>query len=604
MDTVRKIYAILAPSERRRIYWLLPVITLMALLQVVGIASVTPFLALVANPGAIESNAWLNLAYTRLGFTSELRFLIFSGLVALVMILVSNFFTAYTSWLLLKFSWNTYHSLSERLLISYLYKPYVFFLNRHTAELGKNILSEVSEVVRGVLVPAMQLVARSVVALFVVVALVLVDWRLASIIFVVLGGAYFLIFWLVRRKLSSYGEARVASNKERFNSAVEALAGVKEIKLLGRETIFIRRYNKPSKTYTHVIAASQVISQLPSYVLEALAFGGILLMVIYLLATGRSVNGVLPLLGVYLFGIYRLMPALQQLFSSLTSIRSNAASLDAVYDDLKVDEVPTPHDRSGLTPLPFREKLELREVTFQYPESDMPVLKGFNVEIPAHTSVAFVGATGSGKTTTGDLILGLLRPQEGELLVDGVPVDDDNVANWQMNLGYVPQVIYLADDTIANNIAFGVHHTKVDPAAVERAAKLANIHDFIVSELPQGYQTRVGERGVRLSGGQRQRLGIARALYHQPSVLVLDEATSALDGVTEEYIFNAVSELGKSKTIIMIAHRISTVRACDTIYLLDHGRVLARGSYEELLETSPQFRAIAGAEPKSAATPA
>ena len=249
-------------------------------------------------------------------------------------------------------------------------------------------------------------------------------------------------------------------------------------------------------------------------------------------------------------------------------------------------------------PLPFKDKLELRNVAFQYPETDTPVIKDFSLTIKANTSVAFVGSTGSGKTTTVDILLGLLEPKTGQLVVDGVEVTEDNVAGWQKNLGYVPQLIYLNDDTIARNIAFGVHPTQLDMAAVERAAKLANIHDFITEELPQGYETPVGERGIRLSGGQRQRLGIARALYHNPEVLVLDEATSALDGVTEDSIFNAVDDIGKSKTIVMIAHRISTVRNCHVIYVLEKGRIVAQGTYDELLASSAKFRAIAQVEPE------
>jgi ATP-binding cassette, subfamily B, bacterial PglK len=593
MEIVRKIYALLTPQERRRVYLLLPVITVMALMQVIGIASVTPFLALVANPNVIETNYWLNLAYTELGFESSTRFLIFTGLLALGVILFSNAFTAYTSWLLMRFSWDTYHTLSERLLISYLYKPYVFFLNHNTSDLAKNILSEVSEVVRGVLVPLMNLVARTAVAVVVLAALFAVDWRLAGILFTLLGGAYAVIFLLVRQRLARYGKTRVAANRERFSSADEALSGIKEIKLLGKETIFLRRYSKGSQKYTYVTAATQVISQLPSYLLEAIAFGGILLMVIYLLATGQNISSFLALLGLYVFGIYRLMPALQQIFGSVTAIRANQASLDAVFDDLKSADIPTPHDRSSTPRLPFEEKLELRGVTFRYPGAKTPLQQGFDLVIKPNTSVAFVGSTGSGKTTTVDLILGLLRPEAGHLVVDGVPITDENLSNWQMNLGYVPQFIYLSDDTIANNIAFGVHHTRVDMAAVERAARLADIHDFIVGELPEGYATSVGERGIRLSGGQRQRLGIARALYHDPKVLVLDEATSALDNQTEEHIFEAVSEIGKSKTIIMIAHRISTVRDCDVIYVLEKGRVVAAGTYDELIRTSAKFRAIA-----------
>lgn len=597
MNTFRKIYALLSKKERRQLFWIVPIITFMALLQVVGIASVAPFLALVAKPTTITTNKYLDWAYTTFGFTDPTRFLIATGLMALFAILFTNLFTAYTTWLLYKFSWNTYHSLSERTLINYLYKPYSFYLNRNTADLGKNILSEVSETVRNVLVPTMNLISRSVVAVFVLFMLVLLDWRLALIMFGIVGGAYGLIFYFVRRKLSAYGEARVKANRERFHSVLEALAGVKEVKLLGKEPIFIRRYSKPSRKYAHVTAANQVIGALPSYGLEAIAFGGILLMVVYLLSSGKDVANILPTLGVYMFAIYRLMPALQNIFSAVTSIRSNEASLNTVYHDLQTADVPEMVDRDTIPTLPFKDKLELKNVTFTYPEMDQPVLENFNLSIRANTSVAFVGSTGSGKTTTVDLLLGLLEPQQGGLVVDGVPVTQANVANWMKNLGYVPQVIYLNDDTVARNIAFGVHHTKVDMAAVERAAKLANIHDFIVNDLPHGYETAVGERGVRLSGGQRQRLGIARALYHNPEVLILDEATSALDGVTEENIFNAVDNIGKSKTVVMIAHRISTVRNCDTIYLLDHGRVLAKGTYDELVATSPQFRAIAQVEP-------
>ena len=602
MTTFHKIYALLSKKERRQVYWILPIITLMALLQVVGIASVAPFMALVAKPAIITTNTYLDWAYTTFGFTEPRSFLIASGIGALLVILFTNMFTAYTTWLIYKFSWDTYHSLSERTLINYLYKPYSFYLNRNTADLGKNILSEVSDTVRNVLVPAMNLLSRSVVATFVLIALVVINPLLALIMFGLIGGAYGIIFYFVRRKLSAYGEAKVKANRERFHSVLEALAGVKEVKLLGKEPIFIRRYSKPSRKYAHVTAANQVIGQLPSYGLEALAFGGVLLMVVYLLSLGQDVTSILPTLTVYVFAIYRLMPALQNIFSAVTSIRSNEASLNTVYHDMQTSEVPDLIDRDTIPTLPFKNKLELRNISFTYPEMEQPVLENFSLSIRANTSVAFVGSTGSGKTTTVDLILGLLEPQKGRLVVDGVPVTAENTPNWMKNLGYVPQVIYLNDDTVASNIAFGVHHTKLDRAAVERAAKLANIHDFIVNDLPNGYDTAVGERGVRLSGGQRQRLGIARALYHNPEVLILDEATSALDGVTEENIFNAVDNIGKSKTVVMIAHRISTVRNCDVIYLLDHGRVIAKGSYDELVATSPQFRAIAQVEEPVAVT--
>jgi ATP-binding cassette, subfamily B, bacterial PglK len=439
----------------------------------------------------------------------------------------------------------------------------------------------------------MQVIARSVTVIFIFGLLVAVDPLLAALGIIFLGGLFGFVFLIMRNRLAWYGDLRVDANRDRFNAAVEALAGVKEIKLMGKERVFLRRYSRPSRIYTQAIAAIEVISKVPRYLLEVIAFGGIILMVMYFIYTDQSTAEFLPRLIVYALGLFRLMPALQDVFTSVTSMRGNTAALDNIFRDLQTSEVPEAQDRSNIPKLPFKETLELRNVTFRYPGADKPVLKNFSISIKANSSVAFVGATGSGKTTTVDLLLGLLSPDSGDLLVDGVPVNETNMLNWQRNLGYVPQFIYLNDDTIASNIAFGVPANHIDQKAVERAAKQANIHTFITTDLPQGYNTEVGERGVRLSGGQRQRLGIARALYANPDVLVLDEATSALDGVTEEAIFHAVDNLGKSKTVIMIAHRISTVRNCDVIYVLDKGRVVGQGTYDELLVTSPHFRAIA-----------
>jgi ATP-binding cassette, subfamily B, bacterial PglK len=254
--------------------------------------------------------------------------------------------------------------------------------------------------------------------------------------------------------------------------------------------------------------------------------------------------------------------------------------------------VPT---REATPPLPFKHSLDLRNLVFSYPEAKEAAIKKLNLSLKANSSIAFVGSTGSGKTTLVDIILGLLTPDEGELAVDGVAITPKNVRNWQRNLGYVPQHIYLSDNSIAQNIAFGIPKDKIDLTAVEKAARIANLHDFIINDLPGGYETIVGERGIRLSGGQRQRIGIARALYHDPAVLILDEATSALDNVTEESVFEAIRNVAKSKTAIMIAHRISTVRDCDVIYVIEQGRIVSQGSYEELLGSSDRFRALAQA---------
>ena len=592
-ESVRRMHGLMDPAERRRMWLLTPLLTANALFQVLGIASVMPLLSLIANPSVIQEQPVLASLYRLLGFESALSFTIFTGVAVLVLLVVSNAFAALTQYALLRFSWGLNHTVSVRMLRAYLFKPYVYFLDHNSAGLAKNILGEVKYAVSHFLVAGMNLVARAAVALCIIALLVVVDPLLALATFAFLGLAYAAVFLLVQRSIVEAGEQRSHADRERYKAAAEALAGIKEIKLLGMEQPFLRRYEKPSRRYAGAMARQQIVSMIPRYAFETLAFGGMLVIILYMLARGQGVTALLPTLGVYAFATYRLLPALQGIFSSATELRFALASVGILHHDLGDAAKRTDFDRREVDPLPLRRALELRDVTFTFPNATQSLFAGFSLRIEPNTSIALVGPTGAGKSTVVDLLLGLLRPQGGQLVVDGVAVEDDTLPAWQQNLGYVPQEIYLADDSVAANIAFGVPGPKIDMPAVELAAKRANIHDFIVQELPQGYHTEIGERGVRLSGGQRQRLGIARALFHDPAVLILDEATSALDNVTEESIFDSVSDLGTSKTVVMIAHRISTVRDCDVIYVLEHGRIVDSGSYQELIERSQTFRALA-----------
>ncbi len=590
MEIAKSLYGLLSKRERRQLYFLFPAIILMGLLEVVGIASFAPFLSLVSNPDAIEENRYLGWLYQTFNFSNTNSFLIFVGVAVLVILTLTNGFSMLVNYALIRFSWMRNYSISQRLIERYMSRPYIYYLSRNTADMGKTLLQEVQQVIKGVMVPAMQLVAYSVVALFILILIIVVNPLIALVAAVVLAGAYTLIFLGVRRNLARIGRGRVKANGSRFQAANEAFGGIKDIKVLGREQEFVKRFAKPSKRFSNYVATSSVISAIPSKALETIAFGGMIAIVIYLLATKQNLSQVLPLLGIYAFASYRLLPSLQKIFGAVTSIRFYAAALEELEQDLEgANKLVAQGEK--LTPLPFRERLDIENLTFAYPGS-APVLKGVNLTIRPNTSVAFVGSTGSGKTTLIDIILGLLEPQVGRLLVDGKQVDETTLARWQKNMGYVAQQIFLCDSTITRNIAFGVPENEIDRAAVERAARIAMIHDFI-GTLPGGYDTVVGERGVRLSGGQRQRLGIARALYHDPEILILDEATSALDSVTEESVSRTIANVAKAKTMLIIAHRMTTVRDCDIIYLLDKGRVVAQGSYYELVETNEQFRAMA-----------
>ena len=593
MNTIRKIFSLLSRRERIQVYWLFVAILIMALLQVVGIASIAPFMSLVADPDLIHTNEKLNWLYTTFNFSDETNFMIFVGFLVLAVFTFSNLFAMVTTWMLMRFSWMRNYTLSRRLLEHYLHMPYSFYLNRNSADLTKTVLAEVKEVISGVLVPGMKGLAKGIAALAIIMLLIVVEPVIAIVTALILGSFYAAVYALVRRKLTYIGQARLVANREQYQFASEALSGIKDIKLLGKEKVFLKRYGNAAKRYASYKATNEVINKMPNYLIEIVAFGGMLLIVLYLLITRGNLEQALPIIVIFAFASYRLLPAIREVFTDITKIRFYISALEEVHGDLQQERLRESSDRMKVPALPFRKTIELKDIHFRYPNMQEDVLHDLNLTIEANTSVAFVGATGSGKTTTVDLILGLLRPTQGEVRVDGVPVTEENIPNWQKNLGYVPQHIYLSDDTIASNIAFGIPDKQIDMVAVEQAARIANIHDFIVTELPDGYKSRVGERGVRLSGGQRQRIGIARALYHNPDVLILDEATSALDGITEESVFRAVENVAKTKTAIMIAHRMSTIRDCDMIYLLEQGRIIAQGTYDELLERSSQFRTMA-----------
>lgn len=595
--TIKKILELLTPKERRQVVWLSLAIITMALVEVAGIASIMPFMAVVGNPEIIQNNKYLNWCYVYGGFSSPQNFLVFLASFVLLIIIVSNIIKALTTYVELKFvNFRTY-SLSKRLLSNYLFQPYIFFLNQNTATLGKNILQEVFTFIQSVLKPATEVFSKSVVILFVFGLLMVADPVLALIIMTSLGTAYALLYSFVQKKITRLGEERFEANAQRFRIATEALGGIKDLKVLGREKFFLDRFSYYARKIARNMVTHQMVSQLPRFVMEVMAFGGILIIVMYFLLIKRDVGQTLPILALYAFAGYRLMPALQGIFLSLTTISFNLAAMDALHRDMTINVAGLLHevDRNrGLEGLAFRKSIQLDGITFTYPGTAEPVIEKLSLTIEKNSSVGFVGATGSGKTTTVDIILGLLAPQSGTLKVDGVPIVRDFVSQWQRHLGYVPQMIFLSDDTLANNIAFGVPPEAIDMRAVERAARIANLHDFVVRELPQGYDTAIGERGVRLSGGQRQRIGIARALYHDPSVLIMDEATSALDGITEEAVIQAIRNLARKKTIITIAHRLTTLRDCDVIYVMEKGQLIEQGTYNELTKISSQFKAMSG----------
>ena len=597
-STWKKAWALLDVHERRTAWRVLGVIIVGAMASAAMVGSVMPFLAVLADPTRIGTTPALAWGYDAFGFTSVYSFLVALGLLSFGVIVLSSLIQIGKTWAVARFTSMRVHSISHRLLGTYLAQPYAFFLNRHSGEMGPRVLVETSQVVDGFLRPAAELVAAGLTTLAVIALILMVDPVVAAIAFAVLGGTYGLIYRIARRVLWRLGKIRMIANEERFRLANEALAGIKEIKLLGRETDYLDRFAGPSKQMAESQVSINVFSQVPAFALQAVAFGGVILLCLILidpasLASGNEISGLLPVLGVFAFAGQRLMPELSKLYQSLAKIQAGSAAVDAVYEDLVLRNSLTKLPKTPVVGLGLKVSLRLDAVSYSYPYTEQAGVRDVALTIKAGEKIGIVGSTGAGKTTFADVILGILTPDQGRLIVDETVITLDNVRAWMRGVGYVPQDIFLTDASVSENIALGVPPETIDHERIQNAARVARIDQFIRDDLPEGYQTHVGERGVRLSGGQRQRIGIARALYHDADLIVFDEATSALDNLTEAEVMEAINAIPGNKTVLIIAHRLDTVKQCDRILVLDNGRVVGFDSLDALEAENAAFRRIA-----------
>lgn len=567
------------PRERVKAIFLLVLVFFTALVDVIGIASILPFMTVLTNPVLIETNFLLNYLFKlskMIGANNIEEFLSLLGFLVFVILIFSLSLKAITSYTQVRFVQMREFTLGKRLIEGYLKQPYSWFLSRHSAELGKTILSEVQAVIIYGIKPLVELTASIVLTIALFTLLFIADPKLTLLITFSLICAYSLIFLLFRKYLNRIGKIRLENNELRFKTITEAFGAAKEIKVSGIEKNYTKSFSNYAKSYAIAHASSLIIAQLPRFLLEIVAFGGVLLMILYLIGQEGSFSNAIPIISLYVFAGYRLLPALQLVYASLTQLTYVGPSLDKIYEDLK--NLPSTFHNVDNANFSFKESIILNDIEYTYPSSSKKILNKANLKIPAKSTVGLIGTTGSGKTTTIDIILGLLNPQKGELKVDGKLITNSNVKSWQKIIGYVPQHIYLSDDTIAANIAFVDSQKDIKMDFIEKVSKIANLHDF-VKELPNKYQTKIGERGVRLSGGQRQRIGIARALYHNPQILILDEATSALDSKTEELVIDKLANLRKDVTIIFIAHRLNTLKNCDMIFKFENEQITLLNNY-------------------------
>ena len=585
LTTYRKLWDLFDRRGRLGLLALLLVMLLAALVEALAIVAVVPFLSALKGDSAALPGAWARLAVggdDGLPATGV-------ALAFVVLVVLAIALKAVADYAAMAFSAAQSARWSRRLLRVHLNRDYDWFLGQHSANIGYGLLARVQEVVVNSLLPALRIIVSAMVVGCILAVLVPAAPAVIFLVAAALMAAYSLVFMLLRRRFATLGVEKEQIGALRFRLVGELFAGIKEVKLHGLEAAYHDATREPFRRFAALISQRHLFSVLPRYVLEALGFAALALAVLVLGRREAGLDGVLPLLGLLGFAAFRLLPAVQQVYGNAVSLPMGVAALEALHENLAGgdDAVPAPP-----APIPLRQSLQAVDACYAYPGTERAAIDHLDLRIEAGSMVALAGRSGAGKSTIADFLMGLLEPASGSLRVDGEALNRQARRAWQASCAYVAQQVFLLDDSIAANIAFGLPEAERDMQAVAAAARSAALHDFIQG-LPQGYETRVGERGVRLSGGQRQRIGIARALYRDATCLVLDEATNALDPGTEAEILAVLEKIRGSRTIVVIAHRLSSLARCDRVLMIEDGKLVADGSFQALLRDNPQFRRFA-----------
>ena len=571
----KKLSYIFSKRDKYKIALLLCIMVAGSFLELLGVAVFQPFVNIIMMPDSIQENPYLARIYQMFGCSTTESFLTVVALGIIVIYVVKNVYLWVEQNLIMKFTYGMQQKLSTRLLTTYLSEPYTFHLNKNIAELQRS-MQEDTGLFTQVLMHTLQLVAEVVVCIVLGVYLFTVSNSITVVIVGLLILCVVLFTKITKRFTEQLGKEAQVYKGKLYQWVNQSLGGVKEVKVLNREEFFVSSYKKYYGLYIKGVRINRLLSITPKYMVEAVCMTGLLIAIIIKLNFGHGeLENFIPQLATFAVAAFRLLPSVGRINEHVNNILYAVPSVDLIYGDLKgIEDYQESKGEEEGKEWSFEHGITAKHITYAYPNTDTNVLEDANCVIPKGKTVAFIGSSGAGKTTMADIILGLLAPQRGKILVDDIDVFK-NLTMWHHQIGYIPQVIYLSDDTIRNNIAFGIHEDQIDEEAVRTALKKAQLAEF-VDTLPDGLDTIVGDRGVRLSGGQRQRIGIARALYHDPEILVLDEATSALDNETETAVMEAIESLQGSKTMIIIAHRLTTIQNADIIYEDGDGKVTER----------------------------
>ena len=590
LKLIKQLFTLLTQKQRKRFFVLQILVVLSAFVEIIGVVSIIPFMALVGDMNQLSQDTIFAQLYQMSGITSELHFVFLLGLAVLLMLLTSALISMFTTWKACMFGCEIGSEISSRLYLHYLKQEWLFHTLNSTANLTKLLHTETSRVSGGILMPLMQMNARILFSVLLSVSIFIYDPKVGVVGFFIFAMAYFILYKVVRVRLQRNGKTLSQESGERFRLINEGFGGIKDILLLGREHYFVNHYKLTNQKLAYSLGTNQALSLVPRYFIELIAFSSLITLTLYLLVSHNGNLGIiLPIISVYVLATFRLLPAFQQIYVSVSAIKGNMASFESIKQDLlKSSKIQIASNKLHPHFNPMK-TISLENVSFTYPGKEAPTLNQINISISANNAVGIVGESGSGKSTLINILLGLIEPQEGSLKIDKTDINNMNRRSWQNTIGFVAQNIFLSEGTIAENVAFGIPRDQINLEQVQTALELAHLSELIKS-LEKGVHTKVGERGVQLSGGQRQRIGIARALYHEAEVLVFDEATSSLDGITEKMIIEAIHEFSGQKTIIMVAHRLKTVKKCDLIFFIDKGKLIDQGTFEELVDRNEHFK--------------
>lgn len=574
MDIIKKLNVVLSKKQKIRVVILLFLILIGALLETLGISMILPVVSAILEEDALHTNdliVWINQF---LKIDNINTFIIIMIFIMIGVFVVKNIYMLGMYYVQYSFIANNQYRISRDLLQVYLNRPYEFYLNSNTSDVLRTVYSD-STGIFSLLLQCIQLVTEVTVAGCICIVLMAVDFKMTLLMAVLLGVTTGVVSRVLKPKMQHIGQESRTNQSLMYNSIIQCVMGIKDVKIFAKEGYFLDSYKKFGRKYYDLYRSNSVLSSVPRLLIETVSIGGVLAYLAAMIFSGSEVTGMLTQLSAFAVAASRLMPCANRASTYLASIAYYKPTLDFVYENVEMPENAEAEEDAkidrGVEKLSCEKEIVIKNLSYKYPNSDTYIVQNARMTIPVGKSVGIVGASGAGKTTVVDIILGLLSSEQGDILCDGKDVFED-YAGWLHNIGYIPQTINLMDESIRCNVAFGVEEAEIDEDRVWEVLEEAQMKDFI-KNLPEGLDTEIGERGVRLSGGQRQRLGIARALYHDPELLILDEATSALDNDTEAAIMEAIDNFHGKKTLLIIAHRLKTIEHCDMIYKVENGKI-------------------------------